>query len=145
MHADLLVGPVVHGAERHDLGIFELAEPELGVGLRPVGGYHVGDTPLVAVGEQDSFAEQAVLQPGAGAGVGAKGQPEAGRVLAGEGGGDDLADPAGFEDGGDVGLYLAPGAAGVAAVQPGLQVGQAGAGLGQGLVQAAGLPGVQRG
>ena len=33
VHADLLLGPVVHGAERDDVGVFELAESELGVGL----------------------------------------------------------------------------------------------------------------
>jgi hypothetical protein len=35
VEADLLVGPGLHGAERHDVGVFELTEPELGVGLRP--------------------------------------------------------------------------------------------------------------
>jgi hypothetical protein len=121
-----------------------LPEAEFGFGLRSVGRNDVSNGPAVAVGEQDPFAEQAVFQFRAGAGVGAPGQPEAGRVVAGEGSGDDLADSAGFEDGGDVGLDLGAVAAGVAAVQPGLQLAQAGAGLGQGLVQATRLGGVQR-
>jgi len=36
------------------------------LGLRAVGGDHVGDGPVVAVGEQDPFAEQALFQPAAG-------------------------------------------------------------------------------
>jgi hypothetical protein len=98
------------------VGVFELPEPEFGFGLRPVGGHDVGDGPAVAVGEQDPLAEQALFEFRAGAGVGAPGQPEGGRVVAGEGGGDDLADPAGLEDRRDVGLHLRAGAAGLPAV-----------------------------
>jgi len=119
---DLLVGPVVHRAERHHVGVFELPEPGLDFGLGSVGGDHVGDRPGAAVGEQDPFAEQALFEGGAGAGVGAPGQPEVGWVLAGEGDLDDLVDPTGFADGGDVGLYGGVVAAGVAAGQAGLQL-----------------------
>jgi len=38
------------------VGVFELVEAELGVGLGAVGGDHVGDRPVVAVGDQDLFA-----------------------------------------------------------------------------------------
>ena len=122
--------------------VLELAEAELGVGLGAVGGDHVGHRP-VAVGEQDPLAEQARLEPGAGAGVGAPGQPQLGGRLAGQGDGDDVGDPAGFADGGDLGLHLGPVAAGAAAGQAGGQLGEPAARLGQGLVQAAGLLGVQ--
>ena len=57
--------------------------------------------------------------------------------------GDDVGQPAGFADGGDLGLDRGPVAAGAAAGQTRLQLGQAAARLGQGLVQAAGLFGVQ--
>ena len=60
--ADVVVGPVVHGAERDDVGVFELAEAELGVGLGAVAGHDVGDGPVVVVGDEDPFAEQFVLQ-----------------------------------------------------------------------------------
>lgn len=84
-----------------------------------------------------------MLEPLAGAGLGAPGQPQFGRLVAGEGGCDDFADPAGFGDGGDLGLDRGPVAAGLAAGQPGLELGESAAGLGQGLVEAAGLGRVQ--
>jgi hypothetical protein len=39
------------------VGVFELAEAELGLGLGAVAGDHVGDRPVVAVGHQHAFAE----------------------------------------------------------------------------------------
>ena len=63
--------------------------------------------------------------------------------LTGQGGGEDLADPAGFADRGDLGFDCHAAPAGVAAVQGGLQVEQLPAGFGQGLVEAARLRGVQ--
>ena len=86
---------------------------------------------------------QARLESGAGAGVAAPGQPQVGGFVAGEGDGDDVGHPAGFADGGDLGLDRGPVAAGAAAGQTRLQLGQAAARLGQGLVQATGLLGVQ--
>ena len=53
------------------------------------------------------------------------------------------AHPAGFADRGDLGLDRGPVAAGVAAGQTGLQFGEPAARLGQGLVEPAGLFGVQ--
>jgi hypothetical protein len=38
-------------------GGLELAEGELGLGLGPVAGDHVGDGPVVVVGDQDVLAE----------------------------------------------------------------------------------------
>jgi hypothetical protein len=38
----------VHRGERHHVGVFELAEPELGVGLGAVGGHDLGDRPVWA-------------------------------------------------------------------------------------------------
>ena len=142
--ADLLVGPVVHRAERHHVGVFLLPESGFDFGLGAVGRDDVADRPGVAVGEQDAFAEDPVLQSFPGVVVGAPGQPELGGVVAGQGGGDDLAHPAGFEDRGDVGFDGVAGPAGLAAREARLQFGQSFSCFGQGLVEAAGLGGVQR-
>jgi hypothetical protein len=111
--------------------------------LGAVGGYDLGGGPGVAVGEQDAFAEQAGFQRFAGCGVGGEAQPQVGGFVAGEGGGEDVADPAGFADGGDFGLDRGAGAAGLAAGQLVGQGGQPLLRLGEGLVEAAGLGGVQ--
>jgi hypothetical protein len=74
VHPDFRFGPVVHGAERHDVGVFELSEPCFYLGLGAVGGDDVGDGPVVTVGEQDPFAEQALLKSLTGADVGMPGQ-----------------------------------------------------------------------
>ena len=57
VHPDLLLGPVEHRGERDHVAVFELAEAGFGVGLGAVGGDHLGYGPVVAVGEQDPFAE----------------------------------------------------------------------------------------
>jgi hypothetical protein len=75
---------------------------------------------VVAVGEQDPIAEDPVLEPGSGAAVGAPGQAQFGALCAGEGGGEDLVDPAGFADRGDLGSHGVAVAAGFAAGQAGL-------------------------
>src|SRR6266536_3596613 len=137
--ADLLVGPVVHGAKRHHLGVLELAEPGFDLGLGAVGGHHLGGGPLVAVGEQDPLAEDAALQAPAGRLVGVPRQAEGGWRIAGEGGGDDVCDPARPQDRGDLALDSAAVTAGASACQAGPQLGQAALRLGQGLVQAARL------
>ena len=76
-HVDpnLGVGPVVHGAERDEVGIFDLAEAEFDFGLRAVSGDDIRDGP-VAVGEQDPFAEQALLQAFRALGVGVPGETQ---------------------------------------------------------------------
>jgi hypothetical protein len=66
-------------------------------------------------------------------------------LVAGQGRGEDVGDPAGFADRGDLGLDGGAGPAGLAAGQFVGQHAQALPGLGQGLVEAAGLPGVQAG
>jgi hypothetical protein len=70
------------------VGVFELPEPELDLGLGAVGGHDVGGWPVVTVGEQDPLAEQPAFQAVAGAGVASPGQAQLGRVLPGQGGGD---------------------------------------------------------
>jgi hypothetical protein len=100
--------------------------------------------PLVAVGEQDSFAEQALFQASARVDVGAPGQAQFGRVGAGQGGRDDLTDPAGFEDRGDRSRDGVAAAAGAATSEPGLQVYQPADGFAQGLREPARLLVVQR-
>ena len=72
-------------------------------------------------------------------------QAQAGWALAGEGDLQDPGHPAGIGDLLDLGLDLAAGAAGLAAGQPGGQARQLPVGLGQGLVEAAGLAGVEGG
>ena len=74
--ADLRVGVVVHGAEGDHVGVFELAEPELGLGLGAVAGDDFGDGPVVAVGDEEPFAEDAVFQGGAGGVVDLPVQPD---------------------------------------------------------------------
>jgi hypothetical protein len=103
--ADLLVGPVEHGGERHDGPVLELAEAGFGIGLGAVGGDDIGDRPVGAVGEQDPFAEHFALQSAVGGGIGAPGDPQLRGVLAGEGDGDDPVDSAGAEDRRDLGLH----------------------------------------
>jgi len=66
VYADVVIGPVVHGRERDDVGVFELAEAGLGVGLGAVGGDDVGDGPVLAVGDEDPFAEDLGFQRVAG-------------------------------------------------------------------------------
>jgi hypothetical protein len=55
---DLGIGPVPHRGERDDVRVFELTETGFGVGLGPVSGDDIDDRPVVAVGDQDPFAEQ---------------------------------------------------------------------------------------
>ena len=42
------------------MGVFELAEGELGLGLGAVAGHHLGDRPVLAVGDQDTFTKTSV-------------------------------------------------------------------------------------
>ena len=60
------------------MGVFELPEAELDVGLGPVGGDHIGYGPVFAVGDQDPFAEDLVFQGGPGPGVDDDGEPALG-------------------------------------------------------------------
>ena len=134
---------MVHRAKRHHVRVLELAESGLGLGLGAVGGHDLGGGPGVAVGEQDPLAEQAAFQPAAGGGVDGEAQAQVGGLVAGEGDGHDLTDPARFADGGDLGLHRGAGPAGVAPGQPFGEGGKALLRLGQGLVEATRLGGVQ--
>jgi hypothetical protein len=77
--ADVVVGRVVHGAEGDHVGVFELAEGEFGLGLAAVAGHHVGDRPVLAVGDQDTLAEDLGFQVGAGLVVDVESEPVLGR------------------------------------------------------------------
>ena len=70
MDADLVVGPVEQGGERHDVGVFHLAEVVLDVGLGAVVGDDVGAGGPGLVGEQDPCAEQFGFESGAVVGFG---------------------------------------------------------------------------
>jgi len=102
----------VHRGEGDEVAVFELPEAGFNVGLGAVGGHDLGEGPLVAVGEQDPFAEVLVLQLAQRGLVGAPGQAQFGCAVAGEGDGKDPVQPAGCGDGGDLGVYLLAGAAG---------------------------------
>ena len=71
---DFLFGPVVHRGEGDQVAVFELREAFFDVGLGAVGGDHVGGRPVVAVGEQDPFAEVFVFEVAVRGVVGAPGQ-----------------------------------------------------------------------
>ncbi len=66
---------VPHRGEGDDLGVLELAESGLGVGLGAVAGDHLGRRPLVAAGDQDPLAEQLGRQFAAGGVVDGPGDP----------------------------------------------------------------------
>ena len=67
--ADVVLGPVEHRGERHHVRVFHLPERELGLGLRPVAGDHLGGGPVVVIGDQHMFAEDLLFQRGAPGGV----------------------------------------------------------------------------
>jgi hypothetical protein len=85
--------PVVHGAEGDHVGVFELAEAELGLGLGAVAGDYLGDWPVLAVGDQDTFAEDLGFQVGAGLVVDVEGEPVLGWCVSGQGDADDAPTP----------------------------------------------------
>jgi hypothetical protein len=85
--ADLGLGPVEHRGGSDEMEVFELAEAGLDVALGAVGGDDVGDRPVVAVGDQDPFAEDLGFQGVLGGGVDGEAQPYPGRSVAGQLGG----------------------------------------------------------
>jgi len=123
----------VHRAEGDQVGVFELSEAELGLGLGAVGSDHLGDRPVVPVGDQDAFAEDLGFQVDAGVLVEVEAQPVLGWSVVGEFPADDAADSRFAEDLGDLGFDLVSGSAGVAAGQRVGQRGQPRLDLGQGL------------
>jgi len=54
---DVGVAPVPHRGEADDLGVFELVEAGFGVELAAVAGDDLGARPVLAVGDQQAFAE----------------------------------------------------------------------------------------
>jgi hypothetical protein len=136
---DLLFGPVVHRGERHHVGVLHLPERALDVGLGAVGGHDVDHRPVVAVGEQDAFAEDLVFEPVGGRGCRCARSAGGSRGCRRSAGGDDPVEPAGREDPVDLGLDGGGRLAGAATGEPGLQLGQLAAGFGQGLFEPGGL------
>ena len=63
--------------------VFELAEGELGLGLGPVPGDHLGHRPVVVAGDQHVLAEHLFFQGGAGVRVDAPGQAQVAGLFAG--------------------------------------------------------------
>jgi hypothetical protein len=101
--ADVVLGPVMHWGEGHYARVLELAEGELGLGLGPVAGDHLGGGPLVVVGDQDVLAEDLLFQGGAGACVDAPGKPQVPGLFPGELPADHPAHPWFAGDRGDLG------------------------------------------
>jgi hypothetical protein len=66
---------VVSVSMRRALGDLHLAEAELGLGLGAVAGDHLGDRPVLPVGDQDPFAEFLVFELLAGGGIDGPGEP----------------------------------------------------------------------
>ena len=93
VHADVVLGPVVHRGEGDHVRVFKLAEAGLGLGLGPVTGDRLGYGPVVMVGDQHVLAEQFLFQGGAGVWVDAPGEPQVLGLLAVQLPGDDPADP----------------------------------------------------
>src|SRR5690349_3691953 len=62
MHTELLVGPVMNGAEGQDVWVLHAAERSLHVRLAPVGAYDLLVCPCIAVGEEQRFSEQGPVQ-----------------------------------------------------------------------------------
>ena len=91
--ADVVLGPVVHGREGHDVRVLHLAEGELGLGLGPVPGHDLGNRPVVVAGDQHVLAENLLFEGGAGVRVDAPGKPQVLRLVSGEFPGDDAAGP----------------------------------------------------
>jgi hypothetical protein len=131
VNADVVLGPVMHGRERHDAGVFHLPEGELGLGLGPVPGHDLGHGPAVVADDQDVLAEEFFFQRGPGVRVDAPGQAQVLGLVAGQLPGDDAADPGLGGDRLDLGGDLVLAAAGLAAGQGGGQFVQLLAGLGQ--------------
>ena len=125
------------------MGVFELAEAGFGVGLGAVGGDDLGGGPVVAVGEQDPLAEDLVFQaPGGRRGRCAR-SAEAGRVLPARVDVRTRLSQRGRQDRAISASTSSRARRVPAAGQAGLQFGELALGLGQDLVEAAGLPGVE--
>ena len=117
--ADVVLGPVVHRAERDDAGVFHLPEGELGLGLGPVPGDDLWDGPVVLIGDQDVLAEDLLFERGAGLLVDVPGKAQVPGPVAGQFPADDAPDPGLGGDRLDLGGHLVLAAAGLAAGQGG--------------------------
>jgi hypothetical protein len=125
------------------MGVFHLAETEFGIALGSISGDDVWGGPVVAVGDQDAFAEDLVFEGVTGLRVDVPGQAEGGRGITGEGVGEDLAHVLFVHDLVEGGFELGSGASGAATGEGVGDLGQFAAYRGQGLGQAARLAGVQ--
>ena len=144
--ADVVLGPVEHGAEGDNARVLELAESELGLGLGPVAGDDLGGWPVVMIGDEHVLAEQLLFEGGASVLVDGPGEAQVAGFFSVQLPGDDPPDPGLAGDRGDLGLDLVAGPAGLAAGEGGGQLAEFPAGLGQGgAVEPAGLAFVQPG
>jgi len=138
--ADVVLGPVMHRAERHDVGVFHLAKGEFGLGLRPVPGDDLGDGPVVVIGDQDVLAGDLLFERGTGLLVDVPGKAQVLWLVTVELPADDAPDPGLGGDGLDLGDDLVFAAADLAAGQRGGQLVEFPASFGQrGAVEPAGL------
>ena len=62
MNFELLVRPVVGGAEGEDMGVFHASEGRFNMGLAAVGAHHFFVTPVVTVREEKGFPEKSALK-----------------------------------------------------------------------------------
>src|SRR5665647_3380450 len=137
--ADLLVRPVEHRVEGDNLAVLHLAEVGFDFGLGAVAGHHLGDAPLVAVGEDDPFAEQLIGQCGLGPLIAPPDEAELCGLGADQACRDDPGQPPGSEDLLDLGLDFDPGLTSLASGQSGGELGELAPGLGQGLFEPSRL------
>jgi hypothetical protein len=81
---DLLIGPVEHRVERDNLAVLHLSEVGLDVVLGSIGTDHVGDRPLVPIGEEDPLAEDLGFECVPGLGVDPEGETKLARAVTGQ-------------------------------------------------------------
>ncbi len=62
MDSELLVRPVVGGAEGEDMGVFHASEGRFNMGLAAVGAHNFFVTPVVTVCEEKGFTEKSALK-----------------------------------------------------------------------------------
>jgi len=62
MDSELLVRPVVGGAEGEDMGVFHASESSFNMGLTAIGAHNFFVTPVVTVREEKGFPEKSALK-----------------------------------------------------------------------------------
>ncbi len=62
MDSELLVRPVVGGAEGEDMGVFHASESRFNMGLTAIGTHNLFITPVVTVRKEKGFPEKSMLK-----------------------------------------------------------------------------------